>query len=77
MKPRKIPLRRSCREVAALLIAREDRSLSITDQLALRLHFAACKTCPQFENQLLTTRLAMARWRSAEAPDEPDHRLPE
>ncbi len=58
-----IPLRRTCRQAAALLIAREDRSLGLSDKLALRLHLLACKTCPQFENQILTMRLAMSRWR--------------
>ena len=43
--------------------AREDRALGLSDQLALRLHLLACKTCPQFENQILTMRLAMSRWR--------------
>ena len=58
-----IPLRRTCRQAAALLIAREDRKLDLSDALALRLHLLACKTCPQFENQILTMRLAMSRWR--------------
>ena len=56
-------LRRSCRETAALLIAREDRALSIPDRLALKLHLLACKTCPKFENQILTLRAAMGKWR--------------
>lgn len=56
-------LRRTCKQSAALLIAREDRALSLPDTVALRLHLLACKACPQFENQLLTMRLAMARWR--------------
>lgn len=63
MKPGIIPLRRTCRQAAALLIAREDRTLGLPDTLALRLHLLACKTCPQFENQILTMRLAMNRWR--------------
>ena len=58
-----IPLRRTCRQAAALLVAREDRTLGLSDVLALRLHLLACKTCPQFENQILTMRLAMNRWR--------------
>ncbi|MBA3594641.1 MAG: zf-HC2 domain-containing protein [Pseudomonadota bacterium] len=56
-------LRRSCKEAAALLVAREDRALSLPDTMALRLHLMACKACPQFENQILTMRQAMARWR--------------
>ena len=56
-------LRRSCKEAASLLVAREDRALSLADTVALRLHLLACNACPQFENQLLTLRQAMALWR--------------
>lgn len=56
-------LRRTCKQAAALLIAREDRALSLPDTLALRLHLIACNACPKFENQLLTMRQAMASWR--------------
>ena len=45
-------LRRTCREAAALIIAREDRLLSLPDHLALKLHLLACKACPKFENQV-------------------------
>ncbi len=56
-------LRRSCKEVAALLIAREDRALPPLERVALRLHLAACAACPVFERQLLTMRNALRRWR--------------
>lgn len=64
------PLRRSCKEVSALLIAREDRPLPLQDRLALRLHLAMCKACPTFERQLLTMRNAMRQWR-AYTEDDP------
>ena len=57
-------LRRTCKQVAALVIAREDRALSLPDQLALRLHMLVCKTCPKFEQQVLTLRSALGKWRS-------------
>ena len=57
-------LRRTCREAAALVIAREDRALNLPDKLALKLHMLACKACPKFENQVLTMRAAMGRWRN-------------
>ena len=57
-------LRRTCKQAAALLVAREDRALSLPDTVALRLHLMACKACPQFENQILTMRMAMNRWRN-------------
>lgn len=63
-------LRRTCREVAALLIAREDRALSLADRIALRFHLAACQACPVFERQVLTMRNAMRQWRNY-TDDEP------
>ena len=57
-------LRRTCKQTAQLLIAREDRSLPWNDRLALRLHLVACKACPRFERQLLTMRNAMRQWRN-------------
>ena len=56
-------LRRTCQEAAALVIAREDRHLKLSDDVALKLHMLACKACPQFENQVLTLRAAMGKWR--------------
>jgi hypothetical protein len=56
-------LRRTCKEVAVLLVAREDRALPPIERLALRLHLAACAACPVFERQLLTMRNALQRWR--------------
>lgn len=57
-------LRRTCKQVAALLIAREDRALPLIERIALRLHLAACQACPIFERQLLTMRNAMRQWRN-------------
>jgi hypothetical protein len=59
-----IPLRRTCKQAAALVIAREDRALNLPDNLALRLHMLACKACPKFEQQVLTLRAAMGKWRN-------------
>ena len=56
-------LRRTCKEVAALLVAGEDRELRMADRLALRMHLAACNACPVFARQLLTMRNALTRWR--------------
>lgn len=57
-------LRRTCKEAAALLIAREDKALQLNDKVALQLHLYACKACPQFERQMRTMRNAMSQWRS-------------
>ena len=70
MKP-VYPFRRTCKEVSALLIAREDRALPRVERMALRLHMMMCKACPTFERQLLTMRNAMGRWRHyADPADE-------
>lgn len=63
-------LRRTCKEVAALLVAREDRALPVADRLALRLHLAACQACPVFERQMLTMRRVLARWRQDAGEEE-------
>lgn len=62
-------IRRTCKEVTALLIAREDRVLPWADRIRLRLHLAICAACPGFERQVLTMRNAMKQWRNYEAPD--------
>ncbi len=60
---RKMPLMRNCKEVTALVIAREDRDLPVIERAALRVHMAMCKACPNFERQVLTMRNAMKQWR--------------
>jgi hypothetical protein len=63
-------LRRTCKQAAALVIAREDRALSLPDHVALRLHMLACNACPKFEQQVLTLRAALGKWRNyADADD--------
>ena len=57
------PFKRTCKEVSALLIAREDRDLPLADRLALRVHMAMCQACPSFERQVLTMRNATKNWR--------------
>lgn len=57
-------MRRTCKEVAALLIAREDRVIRLDDRVAMQIHLLACKACPNFERQLLTLRQAMKQWRN-------------
>ncbi|QCB46561.1 zf-HC2 domain-containing protein [Hydrogenophaga sp. PAMC20947] len=67
---RKIPLMRTCKEVTALVVAREDRELSTSEQLILRMHMAMCKACPRFERQMFTMRSAMKQWRHYGGNDE-------
>lgn len=60
----KAPWMRTCREVSALLLAREDRGLSWHERLAIRIHFMICEACPRFERQVLTMRDALGQWRA-------------
>lgn len=55
---------RSCKEVVALLVRREDQALPLLDRIALRVHLAMCKACPRFERQMLTMRNSMRQWRN-------------
>ena len=64
------PLMRTCREVAALLVAREDRALGLADRLALRMHMAICDTCPRFERQMLSLRNSLQQWRNYTESDD-------
>ncbi len=58
----KIPFRVTCKQATALLIAQEDRSIAMNDRVALRLHIYACKTCPNFEQQLMIMRKSLKLW---------------
>ncbi len=64
-----MPLNRTCKEVTALVIAREDRDLPLRERLAIRVHMAICETCPVFERQVLTMRHALRQWRNYQVPD--------
>jgi hypothetical protein len=63
------PLRRSCKDVANLVVAMQDRELSLKETAALRMHMAICKACPGFENQFLTMKSAMRQWRNYTGDD--------
>ncbi len=64
-----IPLNRTCKEVTALVVAREDRDLPLRERLALRIHMTICDACPTFERQILTMRNAMRQWRRYQDSD--------
>ena len=64
------PFRRTCREVAALILAREDRALNPAERLAVRIHFLVCKACPRFERQVQSMRGTMQAWRAYREHDE-------
>lgn len=62
----------TCKQAAALLVAREDQSIALSDKVVLRLHLLACKACPKFERQLLIMRNSMKQWRQYTQDDPAD-----
>ena len=66
----RLPLRRTCKEAAALMTARQDRELPFADRVALRLHLMACGACPTFDRQIKLMNQAMGSWRSYVQRDE-------
>ena len=60
----KRPSLRSCRDISALVLAREDRALDWYERLAIRVHFLICEACPRFQRQVQTMRDGLALWRS-------------
>ena len=69
-----MPLMRNCKEVTALVIAREDRHLPMRERATLRVHMLICPACPRFERQILTLRNATRQWRNHIENDEPEQR---
>jgi hypothetical protein len=65
-----MPLNRTCREVTAILVAREDRNLGLADRVALRIHMAMCDACPKFERQMLSMRNGLRQWRNYAGSDD-------
>jgi hypothetical protein len=64
---------RRCRDVSALILAGEDRRLSVRERLAMRLHLAICDACTRFSSQVRLMRSAMPRWRRYRDTDSEDH----
>jgi hypothetical protein len=53
---------RACAKAARLISAAQDRPLSLTERVALRLHLAICDGCTQYDRQVRFLRRAMGRW---------------
>lgn len=65
-----MPFQVNCKQAAMLLLAREDRSIAMSEKIALRLHVYACKACPNFEQQLMIMRKSMKLWRNYTVEDK-------
>lgn len=53
----------TCREATQLTLQAEDRTLPLTERLAIRLHHRVCTNCRRFARQVELMRHASARWR--------------
>ena len=62
-------IRRTCRDVARLVLESQDRPLLGLETLSLRLHWLACGGCRRFRDQQQLMRQAMDRWRQQRDTD--------
>jgi Putative zinc-finger len=53
---------RACAKAARMISAAQDRPLTLTERVALRLHVAICDGCANYEKQVQFLRRAMGRW---------------
>jgi len=66
----------NCRDHVRLVLAAEDRRLTLAERWASKLHLAICRNCPEFGRQIALTRQALDRWnpyrdRPREGPPAP------
>lgn len=52
----------NCHEVTRLLSESQERSLSVTERMRLKVHTMMCSGCRNFEIQMGTLRAAMRRF---------------
>jgi Putative zinc-finger len=55
---------RTCREVTALISAREDRALALHERLVVRVHKMICDGCVRWDQQVSFMRRSMNAWRN-------------
>lgn len=56
----------SCKDSVALIVASEDRALTGSEKLALRLHLLMCRKCPKFLRQRQIIRRMLGRWKAGD-----------
>lgn len=59
-----IPLHRTCKEAAHLMLTQQDQPLRARDKLALKIHLWICKNCPRFQLQLASMSHSLSDWRN-------------
>ena len=52
----------NCKEASRLLSQQQDRELSVSERLSLRMHLAVCKACTRVSEQFDFLRKAVARY---------------
>jgi hypothetical protein len=63
---------RNCREVTRLVLARENRPLTLVERFAVRFHLSICLMCTRFTGQVKLMNRAMAQWKRYAEHDEHD-----
>ena len=61
---------RKCREVTRLVLERENRTLTLVERIAVRLHLGICRMCTRFAGQVRLMNRAMAQWKHYAEDDE-------
>jgi hypothetical protein len=64
----KMKLMMSCREVTRLVSQGLDRRLAFGDRVALRVHFAICRGCSNFDRQMQFLRDAVRELGESDGP---------
>jgi hypothetical protein len=59
-----VKIRLTCRDATRLVLAGEDRRLTVGERARLRLHLLACRLCPRFVRQVAFMRQALGRWKN-------------
>lgn len=63
---------RNCREVTRLVLARENRQLTLVERFAVRFHLGICLMCTRFTGQVQLMNRAMSQWKRYAEQDEQD-----
>ena len=58
----------SCKQASELMSQEQDRRLSLTERLALRLHVLICDACANYRRQMTVLRDACRRFGSGGTP---------
>ncbi len=55
---------RTCREIAALISEREDRTLKLSERAVIRVHVFICRRCTAWEKHVKFMRQGMNAWKN-------------